>query len=222
MALTGLVDAVATDPDEEPPFTSEDRIYPARAIVGYCSSFLRITATNEKWLSSYDSDKGLFVQLAHFSVQEYLLLDRRENPYHESFDRQSANATITQIYLAYLWTAGEAEETEHSILESPFADYAVGNWLDHASIAGESEESTFKWIYKSFTNDRFIGHWWRPQDDGEVDRLSPTPALFNASSYGLDRSVEHLLEAGADANGYTVGFGTALQGACGSGGIRSL
>jgi hypothetical protein len=48
MALTELVDAVVTDPNEEPPFTSEDRIHPARAIVGYCSSFLRITATNEK------------------------------------------------------------------------------------------------------------------------------------------------------------------------------
>jgi ankyrin repeat protein len=227
IGLTAIVDAVATNPDEEPSFTFQDRIDPARAIVGYCSSFLKIAGPSAKWLPIYDPDGEFYVQLAHFSVQEYLLLDREENPYRRSFGEQSANATITQLCLAYLWTAAEAEQAEeaeeygHSIPGFPFAEYAARNWLDHARIAGDSEESTFKWICKSFTNDRFAGCWWRQGEDVLEDHLA-NPALYHASFHGLYRSVEHLLEAGADANCYTFEYGTALQGACESGSIESV
>jgi ankyrin repeat protein len=241
MLLGEVVDAVATNPDDEWPFTFENRIDPLDAIMGYCPSFLRITTTyvekgylgdsgqdeEDERLADSDIEVRLTIQIAHFSVQEYLLLDRKENPYRGSFEKQSANATITQLCLAYLWTvpveeAEEASEIGHSIPRFPFFEYATIYWPGHAMIAGESEESTFKWICEFFTNDRAIQHWKRPSLPRQIDCQLSTWALYHASLYGLVRSVEHLLEAGADANDYIVGHGTALQSACRSGSIESV
>ncbi|KAI4852197.1 hypothetical protein E4T44_01647 [Aureobasidium sp. EXF-8845] len=241
MLLREVVDAVATNPDDEWPFAFENRVDPVDAIMGYCPSLLRITTTCvKKWYAEYisrfsddseederladsDFEVRVTIQIAHFSVQEYLLLDREENPYRRSFGKRSANATITQLCLAYIWTAVEAEEAEeHSIPKFPFAAYAADCWLDHARIAGESEESTFKWICKAFTNNRFMRYWRRLEDDDDSEYQFSTYALYYASSYGLYRSVKHLLEAGADVNGYIIGYGTALQGACESGSIEPV
>jgi ankyrin repeat protein len=238
MLLGEVVDAVATNPDDEWPFIFENRVDPVDAIMGYCPSFLRITTTyaekgylsdsgedeeneEDEKLAESNTEVRLTIQIAHFSVQEYLLLDREENPYRRSFEEQSANATITQLCLAYLWTVAEAEEAvevEHSIPEFPFAEYAAQSWLYHASIAGDSQGSTFNWICKSFTHDRFAGCWWRLNYGHECQ--SSILALYRASAYGLHRSVEHLLEAGADPNDYTESYRTALQCACGSGSIE--
>jgi hypothetical protein len=105
LLLKEVVDAVSTEPDVDPPFAFENRIDPPRAIMGYCPSLVRITITHQRgyddgsedeygaW-SEDENETRITVQLAHFSVQEYLLLDRKENPYHKSFADQVANARI--------------------------------------------------------------------------------------------------------------------------------
>ncbi|KAG9672490.1 ankyrin repeat protein, partial [Aureobasidium melanogenum] len=43
LRLEEVIDAVATEPDTDPPFDAEDRITPPDAIMGYCSHLVRIT-----------------------------------------------------------------------------------------------------------------------------------------------------------------------------------
>jgi hypothetical protein len=231
LSLEEVVDAVATEPDLETSFAFENRMDPPTAIIGYCPSLLRIIASHDDRRSKSTGsgfEARFTVRLAHFSVQEYLLLNRKENPYYESFTQQSANAKITQLCLAYLWTTAEVSGAEHSLSEFSFADYAARNWLYHARIAGDSDDSTFRWTNKFFSwtkkfpaNNDFMDHWQSNAPVGFHD-LSPGFALYNVSLGGLCRSAKHLLEIGADVNGYGPQYITPLQGACKSGNIETI
>jgi ankyrin repeat protein len=224
MLLKEVVDAVATDPDDDWPFTFDNRVDPVDAIMGYCPSFLRITTTYAKkehpkyrshFLDDSEEDEEdkkderladsnievrLTIQLAHFSVQEYLLLDRKENPYHEYFAGQPANATITRICLAYLWAAAKASRLHPSVSKFPLASYAAEYWPKHASIAGDSEEATFTWIRKLLTDNKLSRVWWTLYVYDAFDYVPLELTLYCVSQYGLSRSVKHLLEAGANVN----------------------
>jgi ankyrin repeat protein len=232
LLLEEVVDAVATDPDLEASFAFENRMYPPTAVIGYCPSLLRITTSHDGRRSEPigpGSEARFTVRLAHFSIQEYLLLGRKENPYYESFTQQSANAKITQLCLAFLWIAAEASGTNHSVSDFHLAHYAARYWLYHARIAGDSDETTFTWTTKFFswtknfpTNNNFMDHCWQSNAPVEVNDLSPGLALYNVSLGGLCRSAKHLLEVGADVNGFGPDYPSPLQGACRSGSIETI
>jgi ankyrin repeat protein len=233
LLLEEVVDAIATKSGVELPFSPENRIDPPSAIIGYCPSLVRITTTfarkynngleNEYKVSPEDTVEVIItMQLAHFSVQEYLLLERKETIFHESFTEQVANARITRICLAYLWAAAEDIEAQQSISGLPFVVYAAREWLEHAKIAGDNEEATFICIRRLFTNEPLRQLWWTLYNHNEVEHFPPTLALYFASLSGLCRTVKHLLEAGANVNGAGGRHGNALQAACRSGSIDTV
>ncbi|THY28239.1 hypothetical protein D6D00_04385 [Aureobasidium pullulans] len=254
MSLRELVDAIATDPDSSVLFDVEDRLAPPHAIIGYCSSLVRVTiqtveyeqagsafvsASTYPYPSSIEpapasdarselhleagSDAGSEteyeyepqLELAHFSVKEYLLLHRNETPYQESFRIPVANAMIASTCLAYLWTLQKThlpkptKVTPHVMELSeiqtkfPLTDFAARHWLDHARVAGENQEKLFFWTRKIFVDKPFMTFWLRFYDPalGRENRPTydedPEPPLYYASLGGLDRSVRLLLSRGA-------------------------
>jgi ankyrin repeat protein len=66
-----------------------------------------------------------------------------------------------------------------------------------------------------------MDHWQSNAPVGFHD-LSPGFALYNVSLGGLCRSAKHLLEVGADVNGFGPHYITPLQGACKSGNIETI
>ncbi|THY01897.1 hypothetical protein D6D03_05467 [Aureobasidium pullulans] len=253
MSLRELVDAIATDPDSGVLFDVEDRLAPPHAIVGYCSSLVRVTIQTVEYeqagsafvsASTYPypssigpapasdarselhleagSDAGSEteyeyepqLELAHFSVKEYLLLHRNETPYQESFRIPVANAMIASTCLTYLWTLRETHlfklmDATHGTIRSesrtkfPLTDFAARHSLDHARVAGENQEKLFFWTRKIFVDKPFMTFWLRFYDPalGRENRPTydedPEPPLYYASLGGLDRSVRLLLSRGA-------------------------
>lgn len=233
LRLEEVIDAVATEPDTDPPFDAEDRITPPDAIMGYCSHLVRITIVQRdefaysegEYKTVYRQEK--MVQLAHSSVREYLLLNRVENPYHHRFEEKTANSKISQICLAYLWTASEASRTSSKADKFPLAVFAAEYWPKHARIAGESEDVTFNWTSKILTTEHFKQYWLRCKENmrGLLERetfrgVEPAPALYYATLGGLDRSVRHLLRDGVDPDARGGWYGNALHAASVSGDIR--
>lgn len=231
MELGEVVDAVATEPDSTPPFDAENRVAPPDAITGYCSSLLKITR---------EVGDVPRLQLAHFSVKEYLISARKENPHHERFEEKVANGTITRIFVAYLWTAAEDQEGSRSARKFPLAKYAAFYWLKHATVAGESEDGVFVWMDKIFTHPKLLHfslalhnpdtehkvvnsavayrHLYLREEQPVVGLPS---ALYCAALCGLDRSVDLLLSKGFDPNACSGYYGNALQAACSSAHIRT-
>lgn len=155
-------------------------------------------------------------------MQEYLLLDRKENPYHAFFVKQAANARITQIFLAYLWTVAQASKAQQDVSEFPLIYCVTWEWLEHAKQAGDDDESTLAWITKFFTDDDSMRYWWKLHDSIGPEPYSPTFPLYYASLGGLYRSAKYLLESGADANNASQTYGNALRAACQSGSIETV
>ncbi|KAH0171282.1 MFS general substrate transporter, partial [Aureobasidium melanogenum] len=254
LLLEGIIDAIATEPDMEPPFDTENRISPPDAVIGYCANLVRITTAPSHKFEDDDFEISLWarlgsgeertIQLAHFSVREYLLLNRKENPYQQYFDERVAHAAITRIYPAYIWTAAEAQRPwtvaeaqrapySESELESieyaegrrdresaskfPLIMFAARNWMDHAATAGEEEEITFAWTRKLFTDSNFMWCWARVYDYREA---RDTSALYYASRFALHRSVRYLLSRGADPNARGGTYGSALTAAATSGDVH--
>jgi hypothetical protein len=67
-----MVDAIAVFPDLTPAFEHENRMPRPREITRYCASLVTITSSKVKG-SEEDIQE---LQLAHFSVKEYLVSDR--------------------------------------------------------------------------------------------------------------------------------------------------
>lgn len=248
LRLEEVIDAVATDPDAEPPFDAENRVTPSDAIIGYCSSLVKITTASKETFAD-TADEGLYgmqsllkapwklssankeeeespmIQLAHFSVRQYLLLNRRENPYSLHFEEQTGNAVITQIYLLYLWTAGKLPRAHLWRSYYPLAGLAARYWLEHARISGESVELSSLWTGKLFADHEFVQYWlsiYRPDGYMSPDRLPTAPALYYASLAGLYHTVKRLLDTSVRMVSTDNGYSDALQAACTSGSMETV
>ncbi|KAG9532240.1 Pfs, NACHT and ankyrin domain protein, partial [Aureobasidium melanogenum] len=235
LKLEEVADALATEPDMEQPFDTENRISPPGAVIAYCANLVMITTahegglvdvfrdTNERWSLEHDSSAeaqlGERIRLAHFSVREYLLLGRKETPYYGCFDERVAHAAITRIFLGYLWTAAETLDIRENVSGNPLIDLrrfpliglAAHHWMDHATIAGEDEEATFAWTRKAFTTQSFLQYWTRHFNPMRCP--NSVPALYYASDFALHRSVKYLLGMHADPNAKGGLYGNALQAA---------
>ncbi|KAG9660199.1 MFS general substrate transporter, partial [Aureobasidium melanogenum] len=237
LRLEEVIDAVATESDIEPPFDAaatesetelpfdaESRVSPPDAIIAYCPGLVRITTTHENSFADVeplDNSKAedqeiKVIQLAHFSVREYLLLMRKENPICRCFETRVAHAAITRLFLAYLWTAAEAQDTQ----KFPLVKLAAGDWMKHAAIAGEEEETTFAWTRRIFTVRSFLQFC---EQESPMDPSSVClPALYYASKIALQRSVKYLLSTGANPNAQGGYLNTALQAASASGNVQTV
>ncbi|KAH0360135.1 Pfs, NACHT and ankyrin domain protein, partial [Aureobasidium melanogenum] len=230
LSLREVIDAMATEPDMDLPFDLENRISPPEAIIGYCSSLVRIADAPG---DSYTRKHSKILQPAHFSVREYLLLEREKTPYNHFLETKVANAAIARISLAYLWTISETQSLLRLRRVNPvLIKLAARFWMDHAAAAGEEEEITFAWTRKIFTNGSFLQYWARLYNGSKTPHV--LPALYYASQFALHRSVDYLLSIGADPNaqgevpyGASVNaqggfFGSALHAAAWNGHIDTL
>ncbi|KAG9559507.1 MFS general substrate transporter, partial [Aureobasidium melanogenum] len=236
LRLEEVIDAVATEPDIEPPFDAENRISPPDAIIAYCPDLVRITTLHEdnfadrlpddaqpffdeyyKRKNSQNREKT--IQLAHFSVREYLLLDRKECPYYHFLRERVAHAAITRMFLAYLWTAAKMQKASESEPDFPLIELAARYWMKHATIAGEEEDITFAWTRRLFTNKSFLQYW---KQFYVVRFFKATPALYYASRFALHRSVRYLLSLRDNLNVQESNYGVALQAASISGNEQTV
>ncbi|KAI4781565.1 ankyrin repeat protein [Aureobasidium sp. EXF-3400] len=247
LRLEEVIDAVATESDIKPPcnavvteleiespFDAENRVSPPDAITAYCPNLVKITTTrksNFPDMSNEDGDQMVkTIQLAHFSVREYLLLGRKENPFCYFFEKKVANGAITRILLAYLWTAAKPENSPRvrwHLPELPLHELATKYWMQHAATSDESEESTLAWTRKFFTSSSFLQYWkqrysWYDGNDFDVDPTLLHFALHYASRFGLRRSSEYLLSMGADPNAQGGKYGNPLQAASTSGNVETV
>ena len=74
LRIEETVDAVAVNPKGEPHFNPKNRMPEPREILRYCSSL--VVAVSVKRDSYDENDEGVVLQLAHFSVKEYLTSSR--------------------------------------------------------------------------------------------------------------------------------------------------
>ncbi len=208
LRLEELVEVIAIDIKESPRFDAAKRYPEPRDIWMICSSLISL---QEEALE--DSDTGnTIIQLAHFSVKEYLISPRiqKGRVKHYSIQEVDANALIAESCLAYLLQFDEPGSlTTQSVLEFPLADYAAKYWTKHAQVAErDSTLAPLLSIELLLTKGHSLLNWTRlydpenPWQDSDLTRGFDDvyPPLYYASFTGLIRSVKSILDRGADIN----------------------
>lgn len=189
LALKEAVDIIAVRLNEGQ-FDAQDRLPCPEEITGYCSSLISLIQTSGPAAT-------LKLQLAHFSVKEYLLT-------HDSpdFNYPNPRIAITETCLAYL---GSIPNVNNATIkrEFPLAEYAGQIWMGHATIA-EKSQAILERIIGFLLNERRFHCWIHLcNPDGMVYRrrkMSIASPLYYACLIGLETTAQKLLLIGADPN----------------------
>ncbi|EHK50318.1 hypothetical protein TRIATDRAFT_211690 [Trichoderma atroviride IMI 206040] len=189
LALEEAVDIIAVRPNEGQ-FDVQDRLPCPEEITGYCSSLISL-------IQASGSTAATKLQLAHFSVKEYLLT--YDSP---DFIYPNPRIAITETCLAYLGSIPNVETATIKV-QFPLAEYAAQIWMGHAKVAEKSEPTLEKITGFLLKGGQFQCsiHLFNP--DGLVYRLRKMPTaspLYYACLTGLTTTAQRLLSIGGNPN----------------------
>lgn len=207
--LNELVDAVATDLDENPAFDPKNRMPVQRDILKLCSSLVAVSRIRVGF-------EREVVQLAHFSVREYLLSDHVPNAFKSSIGQKVSQSYLARLCLRYLIGISHLtfQNRPVSLLdprvikeEFPFVNYSARYWMDHAREVENEDESLSESALDFFLEEQTAFSVFEDLFDDLQTGEDPDP-LWYAATGGLKRTIINLLDRGADIN---ASNGAALQ-----------
>ncbi|KAF3763163.1 hypothetical protein M406DRAFT_108504 [Cryphonectria parasitica EP155] len=124
LKIDEAVDALAVDIDAKPRFDPKNRMPDPEEMMKYCSSLVvvvrRQDTNNEKAVPE--------IQLAHFSVKEYLVSTKPQDQIATDLDKRSARASIAQVCLSYLLEINSRLSAAQVRQSYTLAQYAAQFW----------------------------------------------------------------------------------------------
>jgi hypothetical protein len=219
LSIKEAVDAIAVNTEGDQYFNPRHRMPDPQEITCFCSSLVVLASTTH---DSYEENKeDMKLQLAHFSVKEYLTSERLDKDVAHNFQEVAAKASIATVCLAYLLHLDQDIPINKIRETFPLAKYSARYWMSHAVVAEGKDGKLQGFIEKLFCHHR--NSYWncyslyqpdRPWDNGLAERRgSLSPALYYASFGGLVKAVQYILSEGADVNAQGGYYGNALQAA---------
>jgi hypothetical protein len=220
--LEELIDAIAVQPDVRPSFDPDNRMPEPRDILRICSSLVTLVQSpldrfGDVAVDTHSDDvegrrTTTKLQLAHFSVKEYLISDRISPSFSTLLAEQTARASIATLCLAYL------PDLDHSLplvelrARFGFSQYCAKYWAVHAKVVDGVDEGLQTRIME-FLNDNQNGYltcynlcdpdprWF---EDKRTERVEKPAPLYYMSLTGLTTSVRLLLDGDADVSAQGV------------------
>ena len=215
------MDAIVVKPKGEPFFDPKARMPNPLEISRYCSSLVMVLST--KGHSNDKDDEHMELQIAHFSVKEYLMSNYTDKDIAQNFQEEAAKASIATVCLAYLLHLDfDRDLPIQKIKETfPLAQYSATYWMINAIVAEGEDETVRCLIVKLFSSHqrsyKICYSLYRPDQPwhGVSDLIEGNlaPPLYYASFGGLKNVVQSLLNWDADVNARGGHYGTALQAA---------
>ena len=184
-----------------------------------------------------DVEDAELLQLAHFSVQEYLVSGALEGKFKTELQEIYARKTITQLCLAYIICVATEVKTEYPDISTeriskdlrmrirrnverdfPFAEYSACHWMHHAnhpSVLEDMEIQIYRFVFhrtEAYRLSLVISRPWSIV--GEFGLPSIELNLSESLSYIVmengDAIIELLLDHIADVPEWKEVFGKAL------------
>jgi hypothetical protein len=218
LRIEEAVEVMAVDPEGNPAFDPQNRMPEPKEISHYYASLVTVIA---RPVRSAGIEVVTELQLAHFSVKQYLTSDRLDTDYLQYFHIAAAKASITKICLSYLLNL----ERDLSLLEIrrafPLAQYCARYWMDYAAEVENDDKTVLKMILEFFLSPdkkyTICYQLYCPDqpwnDEPTYSYCTPALPLYYASFGGLRHTVERLLKQGANVNAEGHIYGSALQAA---------
>ncbi|KAK1517411.1 hypothetical protein CABS01_16639 [Colletotrichum abscissum] len=199
LTVSEAVDVIATLIEKsQREFNAERRLLRDDDILCYCPSLVSIAEVERDEVIVRE------IQLAHFSVKEYLV-ERSQ------FNLEMASRAIATTCFTYI----ESIDCEFQTMRStfPLARYAAEVALIHAQLA-ESSQETFDDIATFFQEETTFTRWgylYQPDRPWEDEPgLPKAGCLYYTCLGGLSRVSRFFIDNGADVNAQGGQYGNAL------------
>ncbi|KAI1383412.1 ankyrin repeat-containing domain protein [Hypoxylon trugodes] len=222
LRLAELVDAIAVDIINTGSFDPRDRMPDPEEIVKCCSSLVVMTTVkltsyyplldgrivNEKY-GYVGKDKYFTVlQLAHYSVKEYLTSDRLDEDMAKDYSERNAKASIGEVCVAYFlqleMEMGRGYRIDEIAEMYPMTTYAARCWRTYAEIIDTKTESSIELISRFLMsgNALWVAISMELSDmDGDYYPKSNVPTgLPFAILHGLVRTSKRIIDEGFNVN----------------------
>ncbi|KZL66078.1 hypothetical protein CI238_06213 [Colletotrichum incanum] len=205
LTLAEAVDIIATqiEVEQQRGFNVERRLLQYDDVLQYCPGLVSVAEV------SLFGESVKEIQLAHFSVKEYLIYDSQ-------FQLTISSIAITKTCLTYLKDIKGTGTITRMTAEFPLVRHAAEAWMEHGKVAETSEDvvqKSFMFLQEQSTFER----WARlnqPDRPWNKDTGPPSaPRLYYACQGGLLKLSMHLIGNGADVNAEGGYYGNALQAA---------
>jgi hypothetical protein len=219
LRIEEAVDAIAVDVNMSPYFSPKNRMPEPLEITRYCSSLVVIVSKKNN--SQDQSDGYAELQLAHFSVKEFLRSTQSNNDVGQVFQDATASASIARVCVAYLLHLENKLTLDEVRKSFPFAQYSARLWIDHARVAEGGEQENMDLVERLLCHQKcsynICYNLYDPDQPWE-DRpkrwgYNVASALYYMALGGLRKAVVLLLDKGAAVNAQGGRYGNALQAA---------
>ncbi|KAM7211213.1 hypothetical protein V8F06_013398 [Rhypophila decipiens] len=132
--LDEAVDAVTVDISSRPRFDTGNRLLIPEEVVQYCSSLVTLFRKDVR----KDGTTRMEIQLAHFSVKQYLKSDRLEAEMARDLKEIPARTAIVNLCLSYLLELDRSCGPQKAIETYHLAQYSAQYWAQHAAVVEKS------------------------------------------------------------------------------------
>jgi hypothetical protein len=132
LSIEEAVDAIAVNTDRSPYFSPKHRMPEPMEITRYCSSLVVFSTKGDP---SEKDEPYLELQLAHFSVKEYLTSTRLDVSTQQVMEETSARASVAKVCLAYLLHFDQVLPLQKVRKDFQFAQFCATYWMSHAQVA---------------------------------------------------------------------------------------
>lgn len=230
--LVEAVDAMAVNLEAEPFFDPNFRTPIPSEIIKSCSSLVMIERVDQISHNNYRE----VLQLAHFSVQQYLRSDEVDAGWKHCLSETHAKASNAKLCLAYCFELDRYGIEDDDLYydddyqsQRPFTTTAARQWTQYAMqveahddqlvqlmndflLSDNRERARLNWLYLKDSEDRLIPNreWYTGWFRASPEKLV---SLTIASVCGLYHFVESLLLRGTDPNVFCPVWGSALYAA---------
>lgn len=192
LTLPELIDGIAVDATEPIGLNRDRRLEDYNDIHDICPGFININA----------AERTLTVQIAHFSVQEYLESDRIRHQKAMIFGLTSviAHEEIAQVCLIYLLEPNLSSSVRYRnvLWEYPLANFAAEYWHVHYKGTANATSELHTLISRLFQQKESFVTLLRLHNVGDPyhrdnDSSYATTPVYYASLLGLDQALHELL-----------------------------
>ena len=184
-------------------FNPDDRMPKPQEITRYCSSL--VVCVSRKYLFNKVVKE---LQLAHFSVKDYLTSNRLEGDMAIHFDERKARGSMAEICLIYLLQCEKRMLTKR---HCPFSVFAANHWMNHAEVGQFANNRVVLLGTTLLSSPSSIKYWngvrkWKPLEELDLDT-----GFCYASYYGLELCIKAMIDINAQEGELDGYYGNALQ-----------